>query len=107
MSKHVLQVLSSISHRARFGVLLGGILFLSAVFLYQVAPPHLEDFTFTPSHSPPPAHGQLVPGSAISPPSYGTLESRLAYQETLYQGYLEERKGLITRWGPTPDKVKT
>jgi hypothetical protein len=102
---------SNFSHRARFGVLLGGILFLSAIFLYQVAPPHLEDFTLapapTPTHSPPQSHEQLVPGSPISPPSYGTLESRLAYEESLYQGYLEDRKGLITKWGPTPDKVKT
>jgi hypothetical protein len=133
MSKpNIFQALSysNISPRARFGVLLGGILFLSAIFLYQVHPPHLEDFSYTPhsppsehsplpGHSPPSEHsappqnsapsqhGDLVPGNPVSPPSYGFLESRLAYQETLYQVYLEERKGLITKWGPTPDKVKT
>lgn len=113
MSKaNILQFVSysNFSHRARFGVLLGGILFLSAIFLYQVAPPHFEDFTLTP-HSPPPpppeTHGQLVPGSPNSPPTYGSLESRLAYQESLYQGYIEDRKGLIAKWGPTPDRVKT
>jgi len=113
---------SNLSHRARFGALLGGILFLSGVFLYQVAPPHLEDFSLTPSHSPPPQpapphsppphspppqSADLVLGGAHSPPSYGTLETRLSYQEKLYQEYLEDRKGLIKKWGPTPDKVKT
>lgn len=97
---------SNFSHRARFGVLLGGILFLSAIFLYQVHPPHLEDFGYT-LHSSPPQHGELLPSSSNLPPEYGMLESRLAYQEKLYQIYLEERKGLITKWGPTPDKVKT
>jgi len=98
---------SNFSHRARFGLLLGGILFLSGVFLYQVTPPHLEDFAFAPTHSPSQSHGQLVPGSSVSPPSYGTLESKLAYQESLYQEYIESRKGLIAKWGPTPDRVKT
>ena len=109
MSKpNVFQALScsNFPHRARFGALLGGILFLSAFFLYQVHPPRLEDFGYT-SQSPSPQHAELVPGSAISPPSYGSLESRIAYQEKLYQGYIEQRKGLITKWGPTPDKVKT
>lgn len=109
MSKpNVFQALSSsnFSHRARFGVLLGSILFVSAIFLYQVHPPHLEDFGYTP-HSSTPQHVEPVPGSSISPPSYGMLASRVAYQEKLYQGYLQERKGLITRWGPTADKVKT
>ncbi len=109
MSKtNVFQALSysNFSHRARFGALLGGILFVSAIFLYQVHPPHLEDFGYTP-HSPSPQHAEPVPGSSIAPPSYGMLASRIAYQEKLYQGYLQERKGLITRWGPTADKVKT
>lgn len=97
---------SNFPHRARFGALLGGLLFLSAIFLYQVHSPRLEDFGYTP-HSPSPQHAELVPGSAISPPSYGILESRVAYQEKLYQIYLEERKGLITKWGPTPGQVKT
>jgi hypothetical protein len=103
---------SNFSHRARFGILLGGILFISAIFLYQVHPPHLEDFGYTP-HSSTAQHSEFkpppspVPGSSVIPPSYGSLETRLAYQEKLYQGYLEERKALITKWGPTPDKVKT
>ena len=115
MSKsNLLQALSysNFSHRARFGVLLGGILFISAIFLYQVHPPHLEDFGYT-SHSSSSQNEPILPGSSFSPPSYGalapygTLAARVAYQEKIYQGYLEERKALITRWGPTPDKVKT
>jgi len=107
---------SNFSHRARFGVLLGGILFVSAIFLYQVHPPNLEDFGYTP-HSATPQYNEPVhhdspdpvpaPGSSISPPTYGALETRLAYQEKLYQTYLEERKALIKKWGPAPDKVKT
>src|SRR6266853_859747 len=69
MSKpNVFQALSysNFSHRARFGVLLGGILFVSAIFLYQVHPPHLEDFGYSP-HSSSPQHAEPVPGSSISP----------------------------------------
>jgi hypothetical protein len=102
---------SSFSHRARFGALLGGILFLTGVFFYHVAPPRFEDFGYGPPHSPEPSPspppGHLIPGSDTSPPSYGSLESRLFYQEKLYKEFLEDRKRLIVKWGPTADKVKT
>ena len=77
---------SDLSHRARFDVLLGGILFLSTIFLYQVSPTYFEKFTLTP-HSP--HHHKLTaslfPGLLFQP-TYGTL---LAHEDSFYQGCLE------------------
>ena len=79
-SSHI--VFEKFSHRARFDVLLGSILFLSTTFLYPVAPTHHT------THHQHKLTASLFLGLLFQP-TYGTLKSRLVYEDSFYQGALK------------------
>ncbi len=102
----MLQAISlvNLSPRGRTGIVILAITFFSALYLWYANANRIEDLAANyRAHFP-----SLRPGSSDTlDSSYGSLEVKLAYQEDQYQDYLKERQGLIKKWGPTIDQVKT
>jgi hypothetical protein len=96
--------LVNLSPRARTGVIIFTITFFSGLYLWHTNDGRIGDLYRT--HPQPESAPQ--PGSAQTwDSSYGSLEAKLAYQEDQYQDYLKHRQGLIKKWGPSVDQVKT
>lgn len=94
----------NLTPRGRTGIVILSITFFSALFLWYANADHIDDLTARyRAHLP-----SLRPDSSHTfDGSYGSLESKLAYQEAEYQDYLKDRQRLIKKWGPTIDQVKT
>lgn len=102
----MLQAISlvNLSPRGRTGIVILAITFFSALYLWYANANRIDDLAARyRAHFP-----SLRPESSDTwDGTYGSLEVKLAYQEEQYQDYLKERQGLIKKWGPTIDQVKT
>lgn len=92
--------LINLSPRARTGIIIFSITFFSGLYLWYSNEHRIEDLAaYYRSH--------FGPGASEWDATYGRLETKLAYQEDQYQDYLKDRQGLIKKWGPSIEQVKT